>query len=521
MTRRAYLFVYLLLLGIPVGLISYKLLVWKYSLKDLLPRTRYDVSYLFHLDGHDEAVRVRTFLPVSDSHQIISEEENQSLAMHFASSFEGLNRLGTWSAGKVPDDVRIRYRFSVVGSTVRYELADDIAVPLTYPDTLHPYLQAEEAIQVDHPEVRALLGTIGADQGSVKERLRKIYDFTSGLKNRPFKGTTDALTALRLGEASCNGKSRLFVALARTAGIPARLVGGLILQPGKKRTSHQWVEAYVGGHWVPFGPTNHHFATLPANYLVLYRGDESLFRHSSDINFDYAFETSSTLAPSPTALRSARLFDIWALFTRLGLPLTLLRTLIMLPLGALVVVLFRNVVGLPTFGTFLPALIAAAAAESGIAWGMAGIILLVGTVAIVRLLVHRLNLLHSPTLGILLAAVTATMLLIAALAEHFDIPALARVTLFPLAVTAIAAERFFLSLTEQGASTALKELSGTLVVIFCCHVVMNSVALQLVVIGFPEVLLLAVAANVYLGRWVGMRVSEYLRFRHAFGVKTS
>jgi transglutaminase-like putative cysteine protease len=56
------------------------------------------------------------------------------------------------------------------------------------------------------------------------------------------------VTAAKLGEASCNGKSRLFIALARRAGIPSRLVGGVILSTGVKRTSHQWVEAYVSGH---------------------------------------------------------------------------------------------------------------------------------------------------------------------------------------------------------------------------------------------------------------------------------
>jgi hypothetical protein len=33
------------------------------------------------------------------------------------------------------------------------------------------------------------------------------------------------------------------------------------------------------------------------------------------------------------------------------------------------------------------------------------------------------------------------------------------------------------------------------------------------VIGFPEVLFLVIAADIYLGRWVGMRLSEYGRFR--------
>jgi hypothetical protein len=42
---------------------------------------------------------------------------------------------------------------------------------------------------------------------------------------------------------------------------------------------------------------------------------------------------------------------------------------------------------------------------------------------------------------------------------------------------------------------------------------MNSLALQVLVIGFPEVIFLVIAADIYLGRWVGMRLSEYRRFR--------
>ncbi len=91
--------------------------------------------------------------------------------------------------------------------------------------------------------------------------------------------------------------------------------------------------------------------------------------------------------------------------------------------------------------------------------------------------------------------------------------ALAHVTFFPIAVLAITAERFYLSLTEQGTTTAIKELGGTLFVMLACYVVMNSLALQVLVIGFPEILLLVVAANVYLGRWVGVRLLEYRRFR--------
>jgi len=496
-----------------LALMVYKVRALGYSLTDVLPVRQYEVTYALAFDGHGEDVRVRTFLPTSDARQVISDERDVSSGLHLSQGVDGANRVATWTGAEVPDRAQIRHTFKVLPRRVVYALPEDLAVPATYPASTASWLRPERDIQVDAPEIAAALSRIGADRGTVVERLRKIFAFTGGLAPRPFKGTTDALTALRLGEASCNGKSRLFVALARAAGIPARLVGGLILEPGSKKTSHQWVEAYVAGHWVPFCPTNRHFANLPERYLTLYRGDETLFRHTADVNFDYRFETRSDLVPSPRAKASFTVFNVWGLFDRLKLPFTLLRTILMLPVGALLTVLFRNVVGMPTFGTFLPALLAAAAGATGAAYGVVAVLVVVAVVATVRWAMSRLELLHSPTLAILLAGVVFTLLSTSMLAERLGVAELTRVTLFPIAVLAICAERFYLSLSEHGAKVAGKELAGTLLVMLACYVVMNSLALQVLVIGFPEVLFLVIAANVYLGRWVGMRLSEYRRFR--------
>lgn len=501
------------LLALPAATVGYKLVALDYSLGDIMPRIERHVTLTMSLDGHGRDVKVRTYLPQSDEHQTIVGEANQGTALRFAADADGANRLGVWTGGGVGDATELRYTFSVLSEPITYRLASGLEVPSTYPDSIAPMLRPEEAIQVDSTEITAKLAELGADRGDVRSRLERIYGYTSGLVQRPFKGTTDALTAMRLGEASCNGKSRLFVALARAAGIPARLVGGLILENGSKKTSHQWVEVYVAGHWVPFCPTNHHFASLPASYLTLYRGDRALFRHTADINFDYRFITSTSLVPSPQAKSAFHVLNVWALFDRLGMPFSLLRTILMLPIGALVVVVFRNVIGMPTFGTFLPALIAAAAGETGGLWGVVAVAIIVAVVFFARGAVHRLELLHSPTLAILLAAVAITILGTALAAEHAGLHRLTHITMFPLAVMAITAERFYLALTEQGAPRALRELAGTLVVMLACFAVMSSLALQVLLIGFPEVLLVVVAADVYLGRWVGVRLSEYLRFR--------
>lgn len=511
--RRGVAPVIAILCAIPTAIIIYKLTVLGYALTDILPRTEYRVAVEMRLDGHGGEARIRTFVPVTDDRQTIRDERNNAPALHFNADLDGLNRAAVWTGGGLGDDTTLSYAYAALVSPVRYDIDPALEVPNAYAASVAPYLRPEDDVQVDSPDITAALTRIGADKGPLSARVRRIYDLTSGLVQRPFKGTTDALTALRLGEASCNGKSRLFVALARAAGIPARLVGGIILERTSKKTSHQWVEIYVAGHWVPFCPTNHHYASLPATYLTLYRGDQALFKHTSDINFDYRFTITGELVPSPRARESFQVFNVWALFERLGLPFSLLRTILMLPIGAFVVVVFRNVVGLPTFGTFLPALIAAAASETGGMWGVIAVLLIVGVVSLARWAVQRLGLLHSPTLALLLGVVALTILSVTLAADRLGLGHLTRITMFPLAVMAITAERFYLALTENGPRKAAKELGGTLLVMLACYVVMSSLALQVLVIGFPEVLLYVMAADVYLGRWVGVRLSEYLRFR--------
>lgn len=502
-------------LALPLATSFYKIFVLNYQLDDILPDTEYHVTANMALDGNSGRVRARTFLPINDSRQTVIEENPSSTAsFRFSEDRDDFgNRVGTWFGSTVADDTTFSYQYVVRIKAQRYELDPAIEVPESYPPSVAPSLQPEEAIQVDDPEIQATLLEIDADEGTVLERLTRIFDYTMGLGSRPFSGMTDALTALRLQEASCNGKSRLFAALGRATGIPVRLVGGMILEAGEKRTSHQWVEAYVGGHWVPFDPLNGHFASVPGNYVVLYRGDYALFRYTADVNFDYMFSINTRQIPPARSLETFSVFNVWGLFDRLGLPFALLRTVLMLPIGALLVVIFRNVIGVPTFGTFLPALIAEGASGTGLWWGLVSICIVMFTVAMARLAIGRLGLLHSPTLAILLAVVVMTMLGTSLVAEQFGLGRLAYISYFPIAVMAIASERFYLALVEQGPKKAMKELVGTMVVVLACYVVMNSLAMQVLVSGFPEILLWVIAANIYLGRWVGVRFLEMFRFR--------
>jgi hypothetical protein len=147
------------------------------------------------------------------------------------------------------------------------------------------------------------------------------------------------------------------------------------LASGNNSVIHHWVEAYLGNQWVPFDPAHRRFAELPDDYLVVYYGDETFFQRTSNADFNYTFNIKRRLFPkdddtSNLAMYSLNIMNVWPLFQRAGISLDLLRIILMIPVGAIVTIIFRNVIGLETFGAFLPVLIASAFRETGLFWGL-------------------------------------------------------------------------------------------------------------------------------------------------------
>lgn len=518
--NRVFLALFAVTVIVPFAIMGYKLVVLDYALAGLMPAVSHRVELSMVVHGHGEDISISTYLPKTDTRQKITGEENSSGAFTMALQSGPDNRLAEWNAESVTGEHNIRYTFSAQAGHVRYRIPPDMPIPKADARKLSEYLADEAGIQVSDPLIeKTLKGILPDREATLLEAATAIHRYLQdGVKNKNFSGYTDAVTALKLGEASCNGKSRAFVAMLRKLGIPSRLVGGLILQQGSKRVSHQWVEAYINGHWVPFDTINDHFAEIPSNYLTLYYGDLVLFKHTSNVNFQYFFKITKRLVPgleTQEALNGSMLniFKIYSIFEQVGISQNLLKIMLMIPLGALVTVVFRNVIGLETFGTFLPALIAAAARETGLLWGVAGFVMVILVSALARKVLDWLHLLHSPKMAIMLTTVVVLMLSITVAGVRLGLFDLAHITLFPIAIMAITAERFAIIETEQGIRKAARITLATIVVISACYAVMDSLFLQSMFLAFPELLLSVIAINMWLGKWVGMRFMEFLRFR--------
>ncbi|MDH5561720.1 MAG: hypothetical protein OEY59_12795, partial [Deltaproteobacteria bacterium] len=393
----------------PIAVVIAKIFFLGYLPSLIIPEKNYQVT--IHLSGNasKDNTTLRTFLPTQDFRQRIYDEAYEKAGFDFSITPDEVNKQGIWKSYERIDEFEVNYRFSVSSKAASWDIPEDLPLNLKPPAELNPYLKSTVMMPLKDPRLVKLHRELLKDQTGELAVLRKTFDFVSGLKTISFKGSTSAVTALLLRQASCNGKGHLFAALLRMSHIPAKLVGGVIMENGHKRISHQWVEVWINGNWVVFDPTNGHFAHIPSNYLKVYENDEKFFSHSKNIGFNWDFETRSFLSP-PTEIYhlksgSFNVLHIYDLFQKAGISLTILKILLMIPVGGLIATFFRNVIGTQTYGTFLPALIAAASYQTGVWWGLAGFCIVIFSLAGIRLLFENMDLMHTPKLSAMLTIV--------------------------------------------------------------------------------------------------------------------
>jgi transglutaminase-like putative cysteine protease len=152
-------------------------------------------------------------------------------------------------------------KVSVIGRVLTEDRAGVVGHP---PGDLPPQVFLRETLltHVTSP-LRELAAALDTQGGATIDKLHRlahaIHSRMTFDVDRSDAGTT-AAEAFSTGHGVCQDFAHIFIAVARTAGIPARYVSGhLFRRDGAafQEASHAWAEAYVEDlGWVAFDPTN-------------------------------------------------------------------------------------------------------------------------------------------------------------------------------------------------------------------------------------------------------------------------
>ena len=307
-----------------------------------------------------------------------------------------------------------------------------------------------------------------------------------------------------------------------SARIPARMVHGFELQ-GRQRQAAlvTWLEVHDSDRWRYFNPMTGE-QNLPDRFFVWWRGNESLISVAGGSNVQVTFAVQEnhldavTIAETQAAALGASAID----FSLYGLPIqtqAVYSVLLMIPIGALVMVLLRNMIGIDAFGTFMPVLIALAFRETQLFWGVVLFSFLVALGLSIRFLLDRLRLLLVPRLSAVLIVVVILMLIISLTSHRLGMETGLSVALFPMVIIAMTIERMSVVWEERGAADAMRAGLGSLVVAIVAYIFMGLPWLEHLLFTFPELLLVILALVVLAGRYTGYRLLELSRFKALAG----
>jgi len=197
-----------------------------------------------------------------------------------------------------------------------------------------------------------------------------------------------------------------------------------------------------------------------------------------------------------------------------GVPQETVVLLLMLPIVATIIAFARQIIGIKGFGIYTPLIIAFAFLVTGLKYGLAFfmVILLVGT--LMRLLVKKFRLLYLPRMAIVLNMVALAILILFLVGAYTDQKGLILAPVFAILIMITLVEKFVVAQIEQGARGAIILTTETLILSVVCYWIASWSWLQNLALLYPIwIILISIIVNILLGKWTGLRLSEYFRFR--------
>jgi len=226
-----------------------------------------EVVFKLNLKAPEKSKDVRIWIPypVTDENQIINNVKiDGNYAFHGIQKKKAFGNSILYAEWKTPGQKRtLTYTFRVERKEVVRKAFPARETALDR-KMFEPYLIPTSFGPTDG-KVKQLAETITAGKTSTLDKSRAIYDWIvdnmyrdPNIKGCGFGRVEQLLISLG---GKCGDISSVFVALARSVGIPAREIFGIRIPKGKEgemtKAQHCWAEFYLSGYgWVPVDPAD-------------------------------------------------------------------------------------------------------------------------------------------------------------------------------------------------------------------------------------------------------------------------
>ncbi|MGF1699027.1 inactive transglutaminase family protein [Photobacterium makurazakiensis] len=311
-------------------------------------------------------------------------------------------------------------------------------------------------------------------------------------------------------------RENAIINLLSLESIHARIVGGLQLEDGRRRQSiTPMVEVWDGQLWQLFDLQTGQEGK-PDNILLWNQQGHSLLDVIGGRNSNISFSIiAQDITPQQATREKVQAEDLLN-FSIHSLPVeeqAMFKTIMLVPIGALIVVFLRIIIGLKTSGTFMPVLIAVAFVQTQLITGILGFLLIVGTGLVIRSYLSKLNLLLVARISAVIITVIMIISVFTVVAFKIGLVEGLSITFFPMIILSWTIERMSILWEEEGAKEVLIQGGGSLLTAILVYLAMTNPLVRHLTFNFIGIQLIILALILMLGNYTGYRLSELRRFK--------
>lgn len=431
--------------------------------------------------------------------------------------------LATWSS-KEPIKQRVSYSARIDLKPIKYQnIPKDYTS--TYPKGLNRYLKLPKLLPEDEDAIAHLESAILEGNEDKTLLVRKIYYYVEEeiQRNTDIKTIHETLTT---GKGSPLIKAKLFNIMARRQKIPSRIVV-MIRMPKKNSVDEKRKlrftfanEVFLANKWIPIDTNRGFFGERPENFMVIHRNYEEVENIIAKKNVSYSFQAErarlNKYNRAEFKKEIAKTDSIFSKFSLYRLPLPLQKmftTILIIPVGTLVLAIARNIIGIPTFGIFTPILLTLFFKETSFGFGFVFFMIVVLVGIGERYILDKFYLLAVPRLSIILTLVILFMLGYSFFSNDVMFVTQKHLAFFPIVIVTGNIERLSIMMAEEGLINTLKTLLGTLAITLLGYSLYTIPALEMFMFTNPELIFMIIGFLILIGKYKGYRISEFIRFR--------
>lgn len=197
-----------------------------------------------------------------------------------------------------------------------------------------------------------------------------------------------------------------------------------------------------------------------------------------------------------------------------GVPPETVILLLMLPIIATLIAFFRQVIGIKAFGIYTPLIVTFSfLATNGVKYGIAIFLAIIIIGMLMRFALKPFRLLYLPRVAIMLTVVAILILGFLVLGGNLRRTGLASVSIFPILIMITMVEKFIAVQIEKGDKMAIRLALETLVISILGYYLAIWTPFLKFIAHYPWIILLTIPINIALGKWTGLRLTEYFRFK--------